>query len=381
MSIRIQTWEANKGQWLAGALAVVLVLDGTALAQPPGAPPRALSAGQAWTHPRPDQPPAPSGAAVRQAVSAEPQATAPDAGLAEREVNEAVFARRAGLVACFEQALKRNPKLSGRITTLLTIEAHGEKGRLKDATLSGEDSLQNPFVAACVLEQLGTVDFPVPPRGEREIQVSYPIEFQPRGADAVVAGQLLLPSSDGGSRPAMMVGRAARITVEVGDAPTVGPANAKVTVVVFGHPDCLFCRRAYPGLRQLQAEYRGRPVRFAFKLLSFSWQDGGEQVSRALVAAQNQGAFWEYLDRLMRLEKFDALTLDREASGLVKDHAAFVAERTSTPAAEHVARDLAQAKWLGVRGAPSTFVNGQEVIGAIPVEKLRKLIDDELAGH
>jgi TonB family protein len=81
---------------------------------------------------------------------------------------------RMGLIkACYENALKRNPKLKGKVSVRFTIL---ETGGLSDIT-AAQNSLGSPEVAACILNTMRSWRTQFRPSGP--VTVEYPFVFQP----------------------------------------------------------------------------------------------------------------------------------------------------------------------------------------------------------
>jgi len=172
---------------------------------------------------------------------------------------------------------------------------------------------------------------------------------------------------------------AERVTVEVGAAPTLGPADAPVTLVEFADFECPFCGEEQPVLTAIMKAYEGR-VRLVFKHYPLSIHEHAELAAEASLAAHAQGAFWPYHDALYA----DQAALGRadliaRADGLGLDLGAFGAALDARTHAAAVAADVAQGDALGVSGTPALFVNGRLGVGALPFEVLASAIDEELA--
>ena len=170
-----------------------------------------------------------------------------------------------------------------------------------------------------------------------------------------------------------------RVTVEVGDAPTLGPADATVTVVEFGDFQCPYCGDVEPVLQQLLVTYEGQ-IRLAFKQFPLWFHSHAYLAAEAALAAQAQGAFWPYHDRLYASQ--GALLredLESYAAELGLDLDAFRTALDAHTYAPAVDADLAQGEALGVPGTPCFFVNGRMGAGALPYEALAAVIDEELA--
>jgi protein-disulfide isomerase len=100
----------------------------------------------------------------------------------------------------------------------------------------------------------------------------------------------------------------------------------------------------------------------------------------ASVAAQKQGKFWEFHDRLFEEQK--QLNLEayrRHASELGLDVAQFERDLADLENQRRIDADKAEAKSLGITGTPGFFVNGRFLRGAKPFEDFATLINAELA--
>jgi outer membrane biosynthesis protein TonB len=83
-----------------------------------------------------------------------------------------VQSRLAGIKACYEKELKRNPSLSGRIVVRFVI---APTGRVSSVEI--EENALNPGVASCIRTIVRGWSLPFKP--EEEVPVSYPFLFQP----------------------------------------------------------------------------------------------------------------------------------------------------------------------------------------------------------
>jgi TonB family protein len=79
----------------------------------------------------------------------------------------------AAIRACYERALKRDPRLAGKLVLRFTITPAGTVS----AVDLDEDTLRDPELARCLRETFLRWRFPAPTGGPAEI--SYPFVFQP----------------------------------------------------------------------------------------------------------------------------------------------------------------------------------------------------------
>jgi protein-disulfide isomerase len=99
----------------------------------------------------------------------------------------------------------------------------------------------------------------------------------------------------------------------------------------------------------------------------------------ASVAAQQQGKFWEFHDKLFanqRAIKMDNLKQYAQELGL--DMARFDKDMLDAKNKKLVDTDMAEAASMGLTGTPGFFVNGRYLRGAKPFEDFAKLINAEL---
>jgi len=85
---------------------------------------------------------------------------------------------------CYGDALKRDPKLAGRlVVSFRIIGDHKVGGVVDDAKLTDETTIADPELQTCVRESMMAVSFDAPPN-DQEITVVYPIGFSPEDDEA-----------------------------------------------------------------------------------------------------------------------------------------------------------------------------------------------------
>ncbi len=167
--------------------------------------------------------------------------------------------------------------------------------------------------------------------------------------------------------------------VDAGNAPSQGPASAKVLVVEFGDFECPYCGEEEPVVTQLLTDYAGR-IRFVFEEFPLTQiHPYAELASEAALAANAQGKFWPYHNLLYANQgALGRQALDGYARQLGLDMMAFDAALDNHTYAAAVAGEEAYGVKLGVQGTPTFFVNGVAVVGAVPYSDLSSVIDREL---
>ena len=168
-----------------------------------------------------------------------------------------------------------------------------------------------------------------------------------------------------------------RVSLDTSRGPALGPASAKVTVVVFADFECPYCRRAVATLHSLAQKY-GDQLRLVFRNRPLPLHAHAKLAAEAALAADAQGHFWEFHDWLFSPEaKLDLDSLVAEADHLGLDAARFRADVTGNRYAARIAQDEQEADELDVAGTPTFFVNGLRVTGLQP-QVLEELVDAEL---
>jgi len=86
--------------------------------------------------------------------------------------------------SCYGDALKRDPKVAGKL--VVSFRIIGDRtvgGVVDDAKLTDETTIADPEFQTCVRESMMAVSFDAPP-GDQEITVVYPILFSPDDDEA-----------------------------------------------------------------------------------------------------------------------------------------------------------------------------------------------------
>jgi protein-disulfide isomerase len=99
----------------------------------------------------------------------------------------------------------------------------------------------------------------------------------------------------------------------------------------------------------------------------------------ASIAAQEQGKFWEYHDKLfIDTRKLKPENLKQYAQETGLDMAQFEKALQDGGKTKIIEADKSEAAAVQVRGTPAFFVNGRFLGGAKPFKEFEKLINAEL---
>jgi predicted DsbA family dithiol-disulfide isomerase len=80
-------------------------------------------------------------------------------------------------------------------------------------------------------------------------------------------------------------------------------------------------------------------------------------------------------------ERLDAASIDDYARHLGLDLARFHADLGDPRTAAVVDGDIGDGHAIELQAVPAFLIDGRLVLGALPLEQLRKIVDEELASH
>ena len=172
------------------------------------------------------------------------------------------------------------------------------------------------------------------------------------------------------------------------DSPTLGAADAPVTVVEFYDPECEACAAFHPSVKKILKDYDGK-IRLVARYMPL--HPNSLSAATFTEAAGEQGKYWQAQEMLFQkqpewgtkhgpqtsapadinaLFKKYAMELGLDMN---KMDAAFAENRYNAK----IQRDLKDGQTLGVRQTPTFFVNGRR-LARFGEADLRALIDEEL---
>ncbi len=164
-------------------------------------------------------------------------------------------------------------------------------------------------------------------------------------------------------------------------APTLGPADAPVTIVEFLDPACETCATFYPLVKDMMAANPGR-IRVVLRWAPF--HNGSQDVVAMLEAARKQDKFWPALEALLASQAAwspnhtpQAAAAWKQLEGLGLNREQMLADMASPEIAQMIAQDIADAGALSVTMTPEFFVNGKPM-PSFGYDQLKQLVDDAL---
>lgn len=168
------------------------------------------------------------------------------------------------------------------------------------------------------------------------------------------------------------------VTIPVGGAPVLGPANARVTLVEFSDFQCPYCTKA---VGQLKAVMKTFPsdVKLIFKEFPLDTHSQAAGAAVAAIAALHQGKFWQMHDAMFANHAdLSRKSLLEIAGGLGMDMKRFTADLDSPETKRTVARDMADGEKAGVEGTPTVFINGRRYNGSLDLANIKPILEAEL---
>jgi hypothetical protein len=100
-------------------------------------------------------------------------------GISVGDVKRAIEVVRPQIAECYEQALKLQPDLAGRVVVEFELSAADGGGQVVSGQVP-ETETHSPFFEACVLARVRGAKFPSP-EGDGHVKVRYPFQFDPGG--------------------------------------------------------------------------------------------------------------------------------------------------------------------------------------------------------
>ncbi|PTL76781.1 thioredoxin domain-containing protein [Vitiosangium sp. GDMCC 1.1324] len=162
------------------------------------------------------------------------------------------------------------------------------------------------------------------------------------------------------------------------EAPSQGPADAKVTVEVWSDFQCPFCSRGSTTVKQLREKY-GDQIRIVFRHYPLPAHKDARLAAAASMAAAEQGRFWDFHDALFQQQKeLDRASLEKLAGKLNLDVERFKRALDTGVYDNYVEADVVEGRQRGIMGTPTFFINDKAVVGALPLADFAQTIDAAL---
>lgn len=164
-------------------------------------------------------------------------------------------------------------------------------------------------------------------------------------------------------------------------SPTIGSADAKVTLVEFFDPSCEACRAFYPLVKLILEENNGK-VKLVLRYAAF--HKDSDIVVKMLEASKVQNLYWQSLEAVLLSQpewadhgapQVDKIWPYLKAVGLDVDKAK--ADMKSPALDSLLKQDMADVATFNVQKTPTFYVNGKPLIH-FGEDALRALVKQEI---
>lgn len=173
-----------------------------------------------------------------------------------------------------------------------------------------------------------------------------------------------------------------RIDMSADDDPSVGPADAKVTIIEFGDYECGYCAKAFSTVQQLRQKYPN-DVRIVYRDFPLSFHPRAipaAVVANCVGAVGGEDKYWEIHNSLMQNQRKlgdDDLKAAAEKVGVDMGRWQACMDNQE-PQLEEIQKDFDEGAAAGVSGTPAFFINGIFLSGAQPIDQFETIIAREL---
>ncbi len=172
---------------------------------------------------------------------------------------------------------------------------------------------------------------------------------------------------------------ATKVAVEDGENPTLGPKDAKVTIVEFSDFECPYCAMSQQTTTALREQYKDK-IKWVFRDFPMSFHRNAMFAHIAANCSISQGKYWEYNNLLFKngdkLKKENVIALAGKVGLNMGEFNRCIANESE--AKRSIEEDIAAGQKYGVNGTPAFFINGIMVEGNMPIQNFTKIIDEEL---
>lgn len=159
--------------------------------------------------------------------------------------------------------------------------------------------------------------------------------------------------------------------------PYKGPETAPVTIAVFSDYQCPSCARLSGILKEVLAKYPD-DVKLVYKNFPLSMHKSAKEAATAALAANEQGKFWEFHDKLFENYKtLNDAKIQAIAQELGLDMEKFEQDMKNKELQSLLVRDVKEAREAGVRGTPTVFIDGK-LLKRKTTDGFERMIDSEL---
>ena len=169
--------------------------------------------------------------------------------------------------------------------------------------------------------------------------------------------------------------------IDLDDDPVLGDKNAPITIVSFEDFQCPFCGRAFKEtFPLLKKDYiDAGKVKYVYRDFPLEFHPEAQPAAEAAECADEEGKFWEYHDEIYSNQNLlGPVYYEDAAEKLGLDILKFRACISEGRYRQEVLDDYNYGASMGVTGTPTFFINGIKLVGALPYQEFKKIIENEL---
>lgn len=166
-----------------------------------------------------------------------------------------------------------------------------------------------------------------------------------------------------------------------GDDPVWGDPNAPISMVVFSDFQCPFCATLASELLEIEKDWIAtNKLKVQYRDFPLSIHKNSLSAHVASSAAERQGKYWEFHQRLYREQKsWEKLSNPSDyllgiATDLGLDIEKFVKDYQDPAIIVEITADRDSGRLTGMEGTPSFFINGKLYEGVPPTSDLIKAL-------
>jgi len=160
-----------------------------------------------------------------------------------------------------------------------------------------------------------------------------------------------------------------------------GNKDAQVEIIEYSDLECPFCLKHKLNMDQVYSEYKDK-VKIVFRHFPLSFHENAFKAAVAVECAGEQGKFWQMFDLVFDANEAENMSVDAwksAAKDMGLDQDKFDKCLDSDKYADKINNDMLEGGAAGVQGTPATFINGELISGAVPVEVIKEAIETVLA--
>lgn len=162
----------------------------------------------------------------------------------------------------------------------------------------------------------------------------------------------------------------------------LGPENADVVIELYSDFVCPLCYIHNIMLHQAVSEFSNVKVvhhNFPFDkecnpYISVNMHPGACFMSKAAIAARNQGNYWGMSSMLYENQPYNEADVWKIASELGLNAEKLQQDMNSQKTMDEIETELKKAQDLGLDATPTMFVNGEKIVGVKPYYELKEIL-------